>query len=139
MDIKLQLYVEQQSEILKNIAAFVKTELELAQIRCTKTQGGFYMMIGFEKYKKQLKKLGFLTSKQLADYLLDTYRVALLPASDFYFNKDEFWFRLAFVDFNGKKMLKNNSQLNFDKSFVKKNCPNVFYGVEKLKEFAFTL
>ncbi len=138
-DIKLQLYVEQQSEILKNIAAFVKTELELAQIRCTKTQGGFYMMIGFKKHKKQLKKLGFLTSKQLADYLLDTYRVALLPASDFYFNKDEFWFRLAFVDFNGKKMLKNNSQLNFDKSFVKKNCPNVFYGVEKLKEFAFTL
>ena len=96
-------------------------------------------MIGFEKHKKQLKKLGFLTSKQLADYLLDTYRVALLPASDFYFNKNEFWFRLAFVDFNGKKMLKNNSQLNFDKSFVKKNCPNVFYGVEKLKEFAFTL
>lgn len=139
MDVKLQLYIKQQSEILKNIAVFVKTELELAQISCTKTQGGFYMMIGFEKYKKQLKKLGFLTSKQLADYLLDTYGVALLPASDFYFNKDEFWFRLAFVDFNEKKTLKKDSQLNVDKSFIKKNCPNVFYGVEKLKEFAFTL
>ena len=72
-------------------------------------------------FTKKINKLGISTSKELADYLLENYRIALLPASDFYFNQNELFFRLAFVDFDGdmvyKQYLKNG---NININFIKK-------------------
>ncbi len=49
------------------------------------------MMIGFNQFKTQIQSLGINTSNELANYLLDTYQVALLPGSDFGFENTEFF------------------------------------------------
>jgi aspartate aminotransferase len=72
----------------------------------------------------------------LANYLLNNYNVALLPSTDFYFQSDELFFRLAYVDFNGEKVL--NALNNFDDSidnFIKSNCPSIYHGTNQIINF----
>lgn len=129
----IQDYVKQSSDILKMISAYVYQNLTNIGISCTKPKGAFYMMIGFENFKKELKIIGIETSNQLADYLLENYDVALLPSTDFYFQKEELFFRLAFVDFNGEKAL--NAIKDFDgdtNKFIKNQCPSIYYGTKQI-------
>ena len=66
-------------------------------------------------------------------YLLNNYGVALLPGTDFYFQKHELFFRLAFVDFDGESVI--NSYANFDgtdEEFVITNCSSIYRGVAQI-------
>ena len=124
------------SAILKGISNYITLKLKEVNIECTNSQGAFYMMIGFNNFKKQITALGIFKSEQLANYLLDNFKVALLPATDFYFKEEDLFFRMAFVDFNGGKVLeayKRNPSI--DEAFIKKHCPNIFEGVNKIIEF----
>lgn len=129
-------YVNDSAEILFRVSSFVYYQLQEHNIQCTRSQGAFYMMIGFENYREQILELGIRTSQELGLYLLDKYHVALLPGSDFGFKDSEFFFRLAFVDFNGKKVMNayEHSQ-RIDEKFVKRECKSVFKGVKKLIDF----
>ncbi|NNC70496.1 MAG: aminotransferase class I/II-fold pyridoxal phosphate-dependent enzyme, partial [Flavobacteriaceae bacterium] len=98
----LEAYIKDCNKILSEISKYVYTELMNIGIRCTKPLGGFYMMIGLYNYTEKINNLGLHTSKECAEYLLNKHRIALLPASDFYFEPEEFYFRLAFVDFDGQ-------------------------------------
>ena len=139
-DTSLQQYVADSSEILKKLSEFIYKELSIINIQCTKSKGSFYMLIGFNEYKKQILKLGITTSFDLANYVLENYKFAMLPGVDFGFEKDELFFRIAFVDFDGKKVMKAfNSDKEIDLDFIKSNTPNIFSGVEKIKEFILQL
>lgn len=134
MKLELHNYIKNSNKILKGISSYVYSELKSVNIECTEPQGAFYMMIGFNNFKKEINALGIYTSESLAEYLLDTYKVALLPGCDFYFNKKDFFFRLAFVDFNGKEGLKAlEKEGNIDEAFIKKHCSNIFDGVKQIK------
>lgn len=136
----MQQYVADSSEILKKLSEFIYKELSIINIQCTKSKGSFYMLIGFNEYKKQILKLGITTSFDLANYVLVNYKFAMLPGIDFGFEKEELFFRIAFVDFDGKKVMKAfNSDLEIDLDFIKRNTPNIFSGVEKIKKFIFHL
>ena len=94
------------------------------------------MMIGFENFKDKFLSLGIENSNQLAAFLLENYSVALLPSTDFYFQKEELFFRLAFVDFNGEKVLnafKNSKQK--DEAFIMKHCNSIYQGTVQLIKF----
>ena len=94
------------------------------------------MMIGFNQFKTQIQSLGINTSNELANYLLDTYQVALLPGSDFGFETTEFFFRLAFVDFNGEKVMNAYRDIAIiDENFIKENCLRIYTGVQQLIKF----
>nr|AOE14247.1 aspartate aminotransferase [uncultured bacterium] len=136
----LQNYVATSSAILKNISEFIFNELSAIQIECTKSEGAFYMLIGFNNYKAAILKLGVSSSFELANYVLENYDVAMLPGVDFGFEKEELFFRIAFVDFNGKKIM-DAFQPNeiMDTIFIQKYAPNVYLGVNKIKEFVLTL
>lgn len=103
-DIKKQ--IKDCSAILKGVSQYIALKLKEVNIECTEPQGAFYMMVGFNNFKEQINTMGINTSTQLANYLLDNFSVALLPSSDFYFQKEELFFRLAFVDFNGEEVLR---------------------------------
>ena len=136
MNHSLQLYITKSSKVLNSIAQYVYSELVKLDIRCTKPQGAFYMLIDFVKYGDKIRQLGLATSENLALYILDHYKVALLPGSDFYFDKKELIFRLAYVDFDGNDVLNgylNNSVI--DEYFIEINCPHIFKGVQQLKNF----
>jgi len=133
-DIKKQ--IKDCSAILKGVSQYIALKLKEVNIECTEPQGAFYMMIGFNNFKEQINTMGINTSTQLANYLLDNFSVALLPSSDFYFQKEELFFRLAFVDFNGEEVLRayrNNSSI--DANFIKKFCSNIFGGIDKIIKF----
>jgi aspartate aminotransferase len=136
----LQNYVATSSAILKNISEFIFNELSAINIECTKSEGAFYMLIGFNNYKAAILKLGISSSFELAHYVLENYDFAMLPGVDFGFEKEELFFRIAFVDFNGKKIM-DAFQPNeiMDTVFIKKYAPNVYLGVNKIKEFVLTL
>ena len=132
----LEDYIKNCTTILSEISKYVYTELMNIDIICTKPMGGFYMMIGLNNFKEKVNKLGIHSSKELAEYLLNEYRVALLPASDFYFEQDELYFRLAFVDFDGTMVYHQYLKHGIiNNAFIEEFIPNIFHGVQKLKDF----
>lgn len=129
----LKNYVQESSNILRIISMFVYQSLKSVGIDCTKPQGAFYMMIGFENFKDKFHALGIDNSNQLADFLLENYSVALLPSTDFYFQKEELFFRLAFVDFNGEKVLKAFKKFDGNtQEFIRTNCPSIYHGTNQI-------
>ena len=133
---ELQEYVKMTSKILFGVSSFIFQELSKNNIQCTKSKGAFYMMIGFDRFKTAINSLSIKTSTELALYLLENYDVALLPGSDFGFQDSELFFRLAFVDFNGKKLMNlTQKETIIDEAFVNENCPSIFKGVKQLITF----
>jgi aspartate aminotransferase len=59
---------------------------------------------------------------------------AMLPGSDFGFKKNKLISRIAFVDFNGTKALKEFKLFNNSKSskIMRELFPNIFNGVKSL-------
>jgi aspartate/methionine/tyrosine aminotransferase len=132
----LQNYVATTAAILKNISAFIFKELSEVKVECTKSEGAFYMLIGFNLHKAAILKLGISNSFELANYVLENYNFAMLPGVDFGFEKEELFFRIAFVDFNGESVMKvYASHKKIDSNFIKEYAPNVFLGIEKIKIF----
>jgi len=129
--------VETATLILKHIGSYVHTELKKNKIYCTKPEGGFYVLIDFENFKVELAEKNINNSVDLANYILSEYKVALLPGTDFYFDPEDLIFRLAYVDFNGKKALEAilNKNVNLDQSFISDYTPNIANGVQKIIEF----
>jgi aspartate/methionine/tyrosine aminotransferase len=133
---EVQHYVADSSEILKGIAQFIYNEFSQVKIDCTKPEGAFYMLIGFNAYRTAISKLGITTSTQLANYMLENHSFAMLPGLDFGFEKEELFFRIAFVDFNVQKVMKAfETNRNIDATFIKENAPNIMAGVESVKQF----
>ena len=133
---ELQQYVGTSSAILDGISSYIYHELSKYSIQCTTPQGSFYMMIGFNNFKENLKSLKIDTSTKLSHHLLDNYGVALLPGSDFGFKSNELFFRMAFVDFDGEKVMKAyNKVKNIDENFIKEHCERIYDGVQQLIAF----
>ena len=132
----IQNYVSEASEILSGISSFVYDSLTQNNIQCTNPRGAFYMMVGFDAFADEIHKLGIQTSQELALYLLENYQVALLPGSDFGFEDSEFFFRLAFVDFDGASVFKAFQKTGkIDVEFIQKECPSMYLGVLQLIKF----
>jgi aspartate/methionine/tyrosine aminotransferase len=128
--------VANTAAILKNISAFIFKELSAIKIECTKSEGAFYMLIGFNTHRAAILKLGISNSFELANYVLEKYTFAMLPGVDFGFEKEALFFRIAFVDFNGESVMKAyTSDKKMDSNFIKEYAPNVFLGIEKIKRF----
>ena len=134
--VALKDYVEKCSKILQLVSQFVHNNLKSIGIDCTIPEGAFYMMIGFNKFKEQLKNIGIFTSNQLSEHLLNDYKIALLPSTDFYFSKGELFFRLAYVDFNGKKaIIGYENYKDKPEDFINKYCPSIYQGTHQIIKF----
>ena len=76
-------------------------------LNCPKPQGAFYLFPDFENYKDKLRSRGIRSSTELAERLLKEIGVALLPSSDFYLPDEFLGVRVASVDYDGEKVLKD--------------------------------
>ncbi|MFT5248971.1 MAG: aspartate aminotransferase [bacterium] len=128
-------------KILSAVGEYVYQNLTQAGVSCTNPQGGFYVLIGFDSFKEELRERQLTNSVDLANYLLKEFKIALLPGVDFYFSPEELIFRLAYVDFNGKKVLKKylKNDVPLNSKFIETNVPNVVAGIQKIIEFVNTL
>ena len=133
---QIEQYIKRNSSILKVIANYLYDELTDLNIECTEPQGAFYLMIGFNQYRERIKdQLGIASSSALARYILENYHVAVLPGSDFYFPPEDLFFRLAFVDFDGKMIPEQAKFDIFKEQHIAEYCPNIVKGIEQLKAF----
>ena len=73
----------------------------------------------------------------MCDNILKETGVALLPGSDFGFDKNQMLARLSFTDFDGQEFMKQaQNEQEIDKNLIFKLAPKVVEGVDKLKKWS---
>ena len=73
----------------------------------------------------------------MCDDILNKTGVALLPGSDFGFDKHRMLARLSFTDFNGENFMKEyKKNKSLDSKLIKNLAPKVVEGVNKLKKWS---
>ena len=78
----------------------------------------------------------FSSSEVMCNDLLKKKGVAILPGSDFGFNKDKLIARLSFTDFDGKAFMKNYNINSNNEDLLSKYAPNIIEGTKRLKDWA---
>lgn len=134
IDPDLEKYINANTAVLKAIGNYVYHQLSAHKIQCTEPMGAFYILVDLSSFDAGLKTRGLDTSEAVAMYILNHYKIALLPGSDFYFEPTVPIFRLAFVDFDGSRIPANWMELPQDE-FIQQVAPNVMKGVDQLVRF----
>jgi aspartate aminotransferase len=123
-------YINNSKNILKAVGNYVYENLKSNKVLINKPQGGFYLMPEFLNKK-------FNTSSEMCDNILKETGVALLPGSDFGFDKKKLLARLSFTDFDGQEFMNQiQNEQEIDKNLVLKFAPKVVEGVDKLKKWS---
>ena len=123
-------YIKSSRNILKAVGNYVYDKLKSNKILINKPQGGFYLMPEFVTKK-------FNSSSEMCNDILNKTGVALLPGSDFGFDKNKLIVRLSFTDFDGNNFMneyEKKDDLNED--MIKKFAPKIVEGAEKLKKWS---
>ena len=79
----------------------------------------------------------FNSSSEMCDNILKDTGVALLPGSDFGFEKSRMLARLSFTDFDGQKFMDQIKVGQIiDYNTINKFAPKIIEGVDKLKKWS---
>lgn len=129
-------YIASCRKIHKELSSYIYHRLIKMDIDCSRPQGAFYLFLDFEKHRDKLNKKNIHTAKELCDYLLDQFGVALLPGEDFYMEEKSLTCRLATVDYDGSQVLATyQSDNNINEDFVIRNCPSLYKGCNQIQSF----
>ncbi len=123
-------YITKSRNILSSVGSYVYENLRSNKILINKPQGGFYLMPEFLNKK-------FNSSSEMCDIILNDTGVALLPGSDFGFDKKKMLARLSFTDFDGQEFMNiidDNYKIDID--HIKKFAPKIIEGVDRLKKWS---
>ena len=123
-------YINSSKNILKAVGNYVYENLKSNKVLINRPQGGFYLMPEFLNKK-------FNTSSDMCNNILKETGVALLPGSDFGFDKNRMLARLSFTDFDGQNFMnKIQNHQKIDDSIIFKLAPKIVEGVNKLKKWS---
>lgn len=132
----IDAYLNTTRRILRYLAKTIRLQLEEVNIKVPAPQGGFYIFPDFNFYREKLAGRGILTSIEMCETLLAETGVALLPGVDFGHQPEELLARLAYVDFDGQKVMKAVEEHYSDKklteNFIREYCPNVWDGIQRM-------
>ena len=79
----------------------------------------------------------FKSSSEMCKNILNETGVAILPGSDFGFDKKRMIARLSFTDFDGEIFMREYQKNNLiDNKLIKKLAPKVVSGVDNLKKWS---
>ncbi|MBT3586777.1 MAG: aminotransferase class I/II-fold pyridoxal phosphate-dependent enzyme [Halobacteriovoraceae bacterium] len=142
-DYDLMSYVKQCTRIHCAAGEYLWQRFEEMGLNCPKPEGAFYLFPDFNNYREKLALKGIKNSIQLAQYLFEQFKVAVLPGDDFYYNNEFLGVRVASVDYDGAKvydaslapLLKEGGKAGLDKQFVEEHCPNLKEGCDRLANF----
>ena len=123
-------YINSSKNILNAIGNYVYENLKSNKVLINKPQGGFYLMPEFLNKK-------FNSSSEMCDNILKETGVALLPGSDFGFEKNKMLARLSFTDFDGQNFMNQTQNgKKIDNDLIVKLAPKIVEGVDKLKKWS---
>lgn len=132
------IYIKKQRLILKTLANYLVEEFQKAQILVHRPDGAFYLFLDFSNFAKSLAKKGIKTSEKLCSEILKQTGVAILNGSSFNMNEKSLTARLAYVDFDGQKLLNLSESEILAKNFIPNYAPNIKIGCQKIIEFLHT-
>ncbi|PLX09876.1 MAG: aspartate aminotransferase [Marinilabiliales bacterium] len=104
---EIDKYLEDSRLVLRTIAKRIRQILIDENIKVPQVNGGFYMFPDFSFYKEKLANRGIVSSAGMCKAILHETGVAMLPGTDFGHKDDELLARIAYVNFDGAKALKN--------------------------------
>ena len=122
-------YLLKSRKILNAVGNYVYKFLKSNNVSMNKPMGGFYLMPEF------LNK-NFNSSSEMCSDLLKKKNVAILPGSDFGFDKERLISRLSYTDFDGKNFIsKINSDTIIDFDTIELLAPKVVEGVKRINDW----
>ena len=137
---EIHKHIIDSTTIHEIIGGWVYEKLKNAGYEVPRPEGAFYLMPSLNHLKSELADIGIETSRDLSDYLLEHYYVAVLEGFAFGLPKEDLAFRIAYVDYDGQKALLNyrkdpDSARSDPELFVKTNAPSIHDGIHRLIEF----
>ncbi|MEE4252835.1 MAG: aminotransferase class I/II-fold pyridoxal phosphate-dependent enzyme [Desulfuromusa sp.] len=130
----LERYLFQSRRILKALSDWIWKRLSNAGVSVAKPDGAFYMFPDFEPLRGKLTARGIHNGAELCDQLLQDTGVAILPGDCFGRPEEELTARLAFVDFDGAKVLAAAEQITadlpLDDEFLRQYCEKVLTAIQ---------
>ena len=134
--IKIQNYLANSRNILKKLGNYITDELIKTGVYVVYPEGGFYVFPDFSAFKDKFNSFGINTGKELCEKLLEETGVAILPGIVFGRPENELTARIAYVDFNGTKVMNAAEKLkrgkNIDEEFLQTYCGNTLKAIELL-------
>jgi aspartate aminotransferase len=83
LDPVIEKYISDCSAIHGIRSRYCHAALSNLGVSCSRVDGAFYITANFDGFARELAAIGVNTSADLAAHLLNEYRIASLPASDF--------------------------------------------------------
>jgi aspartate aminotransferase len=137
--IEIEEYLLHVRKILSNLGKECIRIINEAGIKANEVVGGFYIFLDFSNYSGRLASIGITTSKELCSRLLNETGVAILHGSSFNRPVNEFTARMAYVDFDGARVLAAAKTIPLHaplpEDFNMLYCPKVIEGLGKLAEW----
>jgi aspartate aminotransferase len=134
--IKIQNYLANSRNILKKLGNYITDELIKTGVYVVYPEGGFYVFPDFSAFKDKFNSFGINTGKELCEKLLEETGVAILPGIVFGRPENELTARIAYVDFNGTKVMNAAEKLkrgkNIDEEFLQTYCGNTLKAIDLL-------
>ncbi len=132
--VDLERYLYQSRRVLKALSEWIWKRLDGAGVPASRPDGAFYMFPDFDPFRPQLSARGINNSEELCHHLLRDTGVAVLPGSCFGRPAEELTLRLAFVDFDGAKVLAAAEQIPagqlLDDDFLSQYCGKVLKAIQ---------
>jgi len=133
---ELENYLFQCRRILKALSAWIWTQLTHAGVSVARPDGAFYMFPDFEPIRGKLAARGINDGEELCRGLLRDTGVAILPGHCFGRPQNELTARLAFVDFDGAKVLAAAEQISADiplnDEFLNQHCAKLMTAIHRI-------
>lgn len=132
-------YLFQVRRVLKALGLHITETLMHAGARMIAPTGGFFLFPDFSEFAEPLRKRGITTSTELCRRLLSETGVAVLPGQEFGLHPDQLALRIAYVNFDGARVLKSIDQLpkhaTLDVRHFKEWCPDTLEAIDRLVEW----
>ena len=114
--IAIERYLCHARRILSYIGKRSTKVLAEAGIKVHQPEGAFYLFIDFSQFSEKLIPKGVVDSNTLCEKLLHDIGVAILPGASFQRPEEELTARLAYVNFDGSKVLAMSETIPLSQS-----------------------
>lgn len=137
--LEIERYLWLSRKILGALGRWTARRLQSAGVDVGEPRGAFYLFPDFSPAAERLASRGVHNSEQMCKRLLEDTGVAMLPGDAFGRPSEELTARLAYVDFDGTRVLAAAEQLPrdaaIDEQFLQDHCRSVFVATKRICEW----
>ncbi|MGD9899615.1 MAG: pyridoxal phosphate-dependent aminotransferase [Calditrichaceae bacterium] len=134
--LEIERYLWQSRRVLRSLSAVLLSKLRKVGVSLSEPKGAFYLFPDFSPFREKLEQKGIYNNEQFCERLLEETGVAILPGSVFGRPPEELTARLAYVDFDGARVLTAAAQIPegkpLDKAFLDTYCRNCLTAIDKI-------